>query len=71
VSAREKARTPVLVCHGSASEVVDDEAIEVLQQEFTDVKMAKWKRPEDGMPASREEVLPMMQFFAERLRGPW
>lgn len=66
-----KSRTPVLVCHGSESEAVDHMAVEVLKQEFVDVRVSKWKRPDDGMPRSREEVLPMMQFFAERLRSGW
>ncbi|KAK1770664.1 Alpha/Beta hydrolase protein [Phialemonium atrogriseum] len=71
ISAREKARTPVLVCHGSASEAVDEDAVETLKEEFADVKDVKWKRPDDDMPRSREEVLPMMEFFADRLRSGW
>lgn len=65
----KKAKTPVLVCRGRESEVVDDEAEEVLRREFEEVKVASWKRAEDGMPKDRDEVLPMMQFFAERLRA--
>ncbi|KAH8882867.1 phospholipase/Carboxylesterase superfamily protein [Thozetella sp. PMI_491] len=71
ISAREKSKTPVLVCHGTASEAVDEDAIDTLKQEFTDVRVAKWKRPDDGVPRNRDEVLPMMQFFAERLRSGW
>lgn len=67
VGEREKSKTPVLVLHGSESEGVDEFAADVLRQEFEEVKVVKWKRPDDGMPRSREEVLPMMEFFAERL----
>ncbi|KAK0635319.1 phospholipase/Carboxylesterase superfamily protein [Bombardia bombarda] len=69
VSGREKARTPVLVLHGKESEAVDEDAVEALRREFEDVREVKWDRRDDGMPRSREEVLPMMQFFAERLKG--
>lgn len=67
LSAREKARSPVLVCHGRTSEAVDDDALEVMRNEFVDVREVKWQKPDDGMPGSREEMLPIMQFFAERL----
>lgn len=66
-----KAKTPVLVCCGRESEAVDADAEEVLEREFEQVKVVRWKRDDDGMPRSREEVLPMMQFFAERLRSGW
>ncbi|KAI1810952.1 alpha/beta-hydrolase [Poronia punctata] len=69
LSAREKARTPVLICYGRNSEAVDGDAIEVLKKEFVDVREVKWKKFDDGMPKNREEMLPIMQFFAERLRA--
>ncbi|KAH9910102.1 alpha/beta-hydrolase [Xylariomycetidae sp. FL2044] len=69
LSAREKARTPVLVCHGRSSDQLDDEAMDLLRREFTDVREAKWKKNDDSMPKNREEMFPIMQFFADRLRG--
>ncbi|KAK4154586.1 hypothetical protein C8A00DRAFT_42654 [Chaetomidium leptoderma] len=67
-----KAKTPVLVCCGRESEAVDEDAEEVLEREFEEVRVVRWKnRADDGMPRDREEVLPMMQFFAERLRSGW
>ncbi|KAK3327839.1 phospholipase/Carboxylesterase superfamily protein [Cercophora scortea] len=66
-SGRGKAGTPVLVCHGSESEAVDEDAIGLLKEEFADARIVQWKRASDGMPESREEVLPMMEFLAERL----
>lgn len=68
VSARDKARTPVLVCRGRGSESdLDADALDVLRDEFADVRDVQWQKPDDGMPASREEMLPIMKFFAERL----
>ncbi|KAL2143696.1 hypothetical protein VTI28DRAFT_10126 [Corynascus sepedonium] len=66
-----KAKTPVLVCCGRESEAVDEDAEELLEGEFEQVKVVRWKRNDDGMPRNREEVLPMMQFFADRLRSGW
>ncbi|KAK7966786.1 uncharacterized protein PG986_001063 [Apiospora aurea] len=68
ISSREKARTPALVCHGRSSEAVDEAAMDALKSEFTDVREVKWMKGNDGMPDSREEMLPIMQFFAERLQ---
>jgi predicted esterase len=69
VSSRDKAHTPVLLCHGSSSEIIDEDAVDSIKKEFTNVKIVQWKRPDDGMPRNREEVLPMMEFFADRLRS--
>ncbi|KAI0119144.1 alpha/beta-hydrolase [Daldinia grandis] len=69
LSAREKARTPVLACHGRSSETLDVDAVDLLKREFVDVREVKWKKNDDGMPQNRDEMLPIMQFFAERLRG--
>ncbi|KAH9999149.1 alpha/beta-hydrolase [Xylariaceae sp. FL0662B] len=69
VSSREKARTPSLICHGRSSDLLSREAMDVLKAEFIDVREAQWKKADDSMPKNREEMLPIMQFFAERLRG--
>ncbi len=69
LSAREKSQTPVLVCHGSASEAVDEDAIDLLKGEFADVQVTRWSRPDDGMPRNAEESFPMIKFFAERLNS--
>lgn len=71
VSGRSKAKAPVLICHGRQSEVVDEDAVDFVRKEFENVKVVEWKRDDDGMPRNREEVLPMMHFFAERLRSGW
>ncbi|KAI6090940.1 alpha/beta-hydrolase [Hypoxylon rubiginosum] len=69
ISAREKSRTPILVCHGRSSESLGEDAMDVLKEEFIDVRETKWKKSDDTMPESKDEILPIMQFFAERLRG--
>lgn len=69
ISARDKSRTPVLVCHGTSSEYLDEDAIDLLKKEFADVREVKWNKPDDDMPRNKNEMLPIMQFFAERLRG--
>ncbi|RYP58470.1 hypothetical protein DL770_010420 [Monosporascus sp. CRB-9-2] len=73
VSGRGKARTPVLLCRGRSSELLDEAAVDAVRGEFADVREVTWKkREDDGMPRSREEMLPIMQFFAERLAsGGW
>ncbi|KAK5663000.1 hypothetical protein OQA88_6414 [Cercophora sp. LCS_1] len=67
----KKAKTPVLVCHGRDSEVLDEEGVEVVRDMFEDVREVRWKKADDGMPRIREEVVPLMEFFAERLRSGW
>ncbi|KAI1139046.1 alpha/beta-hydrolase [Hypoxylon sp. FL0543] len=69
LSSREKSRTPVLICHGSSSESIDEDAIDILKKEFIDVREVKWRKHDDSMPKNKDEMLPVMQFFAERLRG--
>lgn len=72
VSGRPKARTPVLICRGRASELVDDDAVAFAKREFASVQVVTWPRPDDGMPRNRDEFLPVMQFFASRLQDdPW
>lgn len=71
LSNRPKSKTPVLICHGRSCETVDEDAVDVLKQEFSDVREVKWKKADSSMPSNREEMLPVMQFFAERLRSGW
>ncbi|KAI1328775.1 alpha/beta-hydrolase [Xylariaceae sp. FL0255] len=69
ISARDKVRTPSLICHGRDSEALDTDAIDNLKTEFSDIREVKWKKFDDSMPKNREEMLPIMQFFADRLRA--
>ncbi|CZR69681.1 related to Phospholipase/Carboxylesterase superfamily [Phialocephala subalpina] len=64
-----KSKTPVLVCGGSRSTQVTKSAIEGLKERFLDVEYVKWDKREDSMMKNREEALPVMKFFARRLRS--
>jgi predicted esterase len=68
-SMNPKARTPVLVCGGSRSTQVTRSAVDKLKEAFTDVEYVKWEKADDGMMENREEMLPLMRFFARRLRS--
>ncbi|KAK4163604.1 Alpha/Beta hydrolase protein [Cladorrhinum sp. PSN259] len=68
---KKKGKAKVLVLCGRESEAVDEDAEEVLREEFEDVKVVRWKRAGDGMPQSEEEVMPLMEFLGERLRAGW
>lgn len=64
-----KVKTPVLVLGGSSNSLVTPSAVARLKDVFETVDYKQWKRSGDGMPANREEMLPIMQFFARRLRS--
>lgn len=64
-----KSKTPVLVCKASKGSAVTDNAVAKVKQVFEYVEIKEWVRKGDGMPRNREEMLPIMQFFARRLRS--
>jgi predicted esterase len=64
-----KSKTPVLVLGGSRNTQVTRSAVDALKARFTDVEYVKWEKGEDSMPRSREEMMPIMRFFARRLRS--
>jgi predicted esterase len=64
-----KSHTPVLVCGGSRSTQITRSAVDTLKAAFGDVEYVKWEKYEDSMPRSREEMLPIMKFFARSLRS--
>jgi predicted esterase len=63
----KKSKTPVLVCRASRGSKVTDSAVSKLKGAFEHVEVKDWKRNGDGMMSSREEMMPIMQFFARRL----
>lgn len=66
----EKAMTPVLITGGQGKEsAVTDAGVRRTKDAFQYVDVVKWSRRGDGMPGNREEMLPIMQFFARRLRS--
>jgi predicted esterase len=64
-----KAKTPVLVLGGSRSTQVTRSAVDGLKVRFGEVEYVKWVKAGDGMPANREEMMPIMRFFARRLKS--
>ena len=62
-------KTPVLVLGGSSSTLITRTALDKLKAAFQNVEYQKWNRAGDGMPRNRDEMLPIMRFFARRLRS--
>jgi predicted esterase len=69
ITTSTKAKTPLLVCGGSRSSQITRSSVDRLKTAFTDVEYVKWDKPEDSMMRNREEMLPVMKFFARRLRS--
>ncbi|EED18082.1 Phospholipase/Carboxylesterase superfamily [Talaromyces stipitatus ATCC 10500] len=66
-----KDRTPVLLLAGrdDGFSAVTDTALKRTRDIFEFVEIHRWNRRGDGMPRSREDMLPVMQFFARRLQS--
>lgn len=64
-----KVTTPVLVLGGSSNSLVTPSVVARLKDVCETVDYKQWKKSGDGMPTNREEMLPIMQFFASRLRS--
>ena len=64
-----KSRTPVLLVAGRDSTAVTDATIRRTKEVFEFVELSRYARKGDGMPSNRDEMLPVMQFFARRLRS--
>ncbi|EEQ29243.1 hypothetical protein McanMca71_006647 [Microsporum canis] len=68
---RNKSPSPVLVLGGhGAHSAVSDIGARRTKEEFEYVEIVRWRgKKEDTMPRNREEMMPIMQFFARRLRS--
>ncbi|KAL8933056.1 MAG: hypothetical protein Q9216_006544 [Gyalolechia sp. 2 TL-2023] len=64
-----KNKTPVIISGGSSQSLVTQSALSNLKQTFQVVEYVKWPRPGDSMPHNRDEMLPIMKFFARRLQS--
>lgn len=64
-----KSRTPVLLVGGREPTAVSEGAIRRTKQVFEFVEVHQYGRKGDGMPRNRDEMMPVMQFFARRLRS--
>lgn len=65
----KKCKTPVLVCKASIRSSVSASAVKRLTDFYAFAEVKEWKKNGDGMPSNREEMLPIMQFFARRLKS--
>ncbi|RAH41378.1 alpha/beta hydrolase [Aspergillus brunneoviolaceus CBS 621.78] len=65
----QRNRTPVLVVAGRDSVAVTDSAVRRTKDWFEFVEVHRYARRGDGMPRNRDEMLPVMQFLARRLRS--
>ncbi|KAL9015107.1 MAG: hypothetical protein Q9180_008903 [Flavoplaca navasiana] len=61
--------TPLIVLGGSSGTLITQSALTLLRQRFRTVEYNKWPRSGDGMPGNRDEMLPIMRFFARRLQS--
>ncbi|EME42846.1 hypothetical protein DOTSEDRAFT_72330 [Dothistroma septosporum NZE10] len=64
-----KSKTPVLVCAGSDQSAVTSTTEDKLKRVFEHVEVTRYRKPGDTMPANRDEMMPIMQFFSRRLRS--
>lgn len=66
-----KSGSPVLITGGQGAEsAIKDAGVRRTKEEFQYVEVVRWAgRGGDGMPQNRDEMLPIMQFFARRLRS--
>ena len=62
-------KTPVLVLGGSSNTLITRTSLNKLKATFQSVEYQKWNRAGDGMPRNRDEMLPIMRFFARRLKS--
>lgn len=68
-STPKTSQTPVLLLGGSSSTKITRTAVETLQKVFKNTEYYKWDKLGDSMPRNREEMLPIMRFFARRLQS--
>lgn len=66
---KRKYKTPVLLCKARTGSSVKDHHVDRLKDLFEYVEVVNWKKAGDSMPSNREEMMPIMQFFARRLRS--
>lgn len=69
VSARDKSKTPVLLCGARRESSLTEEVIEAIRAEFVVVQLERWAKNGDAMPNNRDEMFPIMKFFAEYLKS--
>lgn len=64
-----KSKGPILVCRAKNGSAVTDSNIKRLRDCFEFVEVEEWNCTGDRMPTNRDEMLPIMRFFARRMRS--
>lgn len=64
-----KNQTPIIVLGGSSSTLITQSVLTSLKEAFRHVEYVRWSKPGDSMPRDRDEMLPIMKFFARRLQS--
>jgi len=64
-----KWKTPVLLCKADRHSRATQGDVTRIRDNFGAVEIKEWRRVGDGMPSNREEMIPIMSFFARRLRS--
>ena len=68
-SAVKSPMTPVLLLGGSSNTAVTRQRVDDSKAIFKDLEYHKWSKSGDSMPSNRDEMLPIMRFFARRLKS--
>lgn len=70
-SDKAKNRTSILLLGGSKGALAADDQspIKRIKHVYEFVEYHQWRKNEDSMPKTRDEVLPMMRFLARRLKS--
>lgn len=66
---KDKYKSPILLCKAKSRSVVNEHHVDRLKDLFQYVQVVEWKKAGDSMPSSREEMMPIMEFFSRRLRS--
>lgn len=68
---KSKQRTPIMLMGGSKGALARDDGSPVKRiKDLCDfVEYHQWKKSNDGLPQSRDEAYPMLQFLARRLKS--
>lgn len=66
---KDKAKTPILVCHGRSGSTITVSKAREIKDAFENTQIVQWERAGDGVARNREEMMPIMQFFGRRLRS--
>lgn len=69
IASAKAVKTPVLLLGGSSNTLITRTTLDKLKAAFQFVEYKKWTRTGDGMPRNRDEMLPIMRFFAHQLRS--